>query len=55
MKQLYSICKSPTKIWKELPDGMHNDSVGKPFYFNYIRDFVNDEVLGKQFQVKVMD
>lgn len=45
MKQLYSICQAPTKIWKELPNGAHNDTVAEPNYFGYILHFVKDHVL----------
>ncbi|KAI9697646.1 MAG: hypothetical protein M1836_004596 [Candelina mexicana] len=45
MKELYSICKAPTKIWKELPNGSHNDTVAEPNYFRYIGEFIRDHVL----------
>ncbi|KAH8703321.1 BEM46 family protein [Talaromyces proteolyticus] len=45
MSQLYAVCKSSTKIWRELPNGGHNDSVAEPNYFDYVKSFVIDEVL----------
>ena len=44
MVELYSICKTKTKVWKDLPEGSHNDTVAEPFYFNYIADFIDDVV-----------
>lgn len=40
MKRLYDICQSKQKIWKPLPNGDHNTSVGEPSYFEYVSDFV---------------
>ncbi|KAJ6259887.1 hypothetical protein Dda_5531 [Drechslerella dactyloides] len=45
MKRLHQVAGSSTKVWRELPDGSHNDSVMEPGYFEYINDFVNDEVM----------
>jgi len=45
MSQLYSVCQAKTKIWKELPNGHHNDSVAEPHYFDYIWSFISTEVL----------
>ncbi|KAI9739580.1 MAG: hypothetical protein M1834_006298 [Cirrosporium novae-zelandiae] len=45
MKQLYSVCKSRTKIWREFPHGQHNDTVAEPHYFEWLYDFVTEEVL----------
>ena len=46
MSQLYKVCNAKTKIWKDLPNGKHNDSILEPGYFDYIADFINDNVLG---------
>jgi hypothetical protein len=40
MAQLYSLCVSPKKVWKELPKGTHNDSVSEPGYFKEIYNFI---------------
>ncbi|KAL9123069.1 MAG: hypothetical protein Q9187_000371 [Circinaria calcarea] len=48
MEQLYSLCRSSTKIWKAMPNGTHNDTVAEPYYFNYIADFINDHVLKRR-------
>lgn len=43
MARLYKVCKAP-KVWRELPDGSHNDTVAEPGYFQYIDDFLGDFV-----------
>lgn len=45
MSQLYDLCRSSTKVWRELPSGGHNDSVAEPSYFDYVQSFVVDNVL----------
>ncbi|KAF2178578.1 BEM46 family protein-like protein [Zopfia rhizophila CBS 207.26] len=45
MARLYRICKSHPKIWKELPNGSHNDTVAEPGYFAYIDDFIMEHVV----------
>lgn len=45
MRELYRICRAERKIWKPLPNGTHNESVLQPMYFEYITDFINQEVL----------
>jgi hypothetical protein len=45
MSQLFELCKAETKVWRELPNGGHNDSVAEPNYFDYIRTFVVDYVI----------
>ena len=44
MAELYSMCKTKIKVWKDLPDGSHNDTVTEPHYFYYIADFIDDVV-----------
>lgn len=39
MKALYDCCKTK-KVWRELPNGSHNDTVGEPGYFEYIYEFI---------------
>lgn len=43
MSRLYKVCRSP-KVWKELPNGSHNDTVAEPRYFQYIEDFLSEFV-----------
>ncbi|KAH8731390.1 Alpha/Beta hydrolase protein [Phaeosphaeriaceae sp. PMI808] len=43
MSRLFQVCKAP-KVWRELPDGTHNDTVAKPRYFLYIEDFLREYV-----------
>ncbi|KAA6409013.1 MAG: BEM46 family [Lasallia pustulata] len=45
MRKLYSVCRAETKIWKEMPNGTHNDTVAEPHYFNHIAEFIRDHVL----------
>lgn len=47
MKQLFRLCKSREVVWRELPNGDHNNSVAEPGYFYYIDDFVQKMVLRK--------
>jgi len=39
MKTLYDVCTTK-KVWRELPDGTHNESVEQMGYFDYIHDFM---------------
>ncbi|KAF2749268.1 BEM46 family protein [Sporormia fimetaria CBS 119925] len=45
MAQLFQICRSKVKIWKELPNGTHNDTVAEPKYFDYIDAFIAEHVV----------
>lgn len=45
MKKLYSICRASTKIWKEYPNGHHNDTCAEPGYFDAMADFINEKVM----------
>jgi abhydrolase domain-containing protein 13 len=47
MKQLYSVCRTKRKFWREFTDGSHNDTVAEPGYFNYIDIFIREVVNGK--------
>lgn len=40
MRQLYELCKAPSKKWKPLPGGDHNSSVLEDGYFEAMADFV---------------
>ncbi|KAK6357492.1 hypothetical protein TWF718_001801 [Orbilia javanica] len=44
MKRLHAISKAPIKVWRDFPNGTHNDSVMEVGYFEHINDFINDEV-----------
>ena len=44
MAQLYKICKSQTKVWRDFPNGTHNDTVAEPGYFAYVDDFITQHV-----------
>ncbi|CAL5868409.1 uncharacterized protein PFLUO_LOCUS2634 [Penicillium psychrofluorescens] len=45
MTGLFSLCKSPSKVFRTLPNGSHNDTVAEPGYFDHIHSFVTEEVL----------
>jgi len=44
MKRLYDLCTS-TKVWRDFPDGTHNDTVAKTGYFAAIADFLDQYAL----------
>lgn len=48
MKTLYGLCTSPVKIWKDFPEGSHNDTVVEEGYFNAIDEFLLVEILGRR-------
>jgi len=39
MKTLFEICRAK-KVWRELPDGNHNETVEQDGYFDFIYDFM---------------
>jgi hypothetical protein len=45
MKELLSLSCSPNKVWKELPDGDHNNTVAEKGYFQHIQDFLLANIL----------
>jgi abhydrolase domain-containing protein 13 len=45
MKQLFDICRTNVKIWREFASGSHNDTVVEPNYFEYIAEFISDQVI----------
>lgn len=45
MAKLFDICVSKAKVWREFPNGSHNDTVAEPLYFEYIEDFLRSHVL----------
>lgn len=46
MKQLHALSKARRKVWKEIPNGSHNDTVAEPYFFNYIFAFIAEEFGG---------
>lgn len=48
MKQLFDNCRANTKIWKPLPNGMHNDTVAEPGYFKHIAEFILSQVMHRR-------
>jgi len=47
MKTLHDVCLSQVKIWKEFPNGTHNDTVGEEGYFDAILSFITQVKKGK--------
>jgi hypothetical protein len=45
MKTLYDVCRAKTKVWRAFPEGSHNDTVAEEGYFDYIEDFILNQVL----------
>ncbi|KAI8935976.1 hypothetical protein NX059_007480 [Plenodomus lindquistii] len=43
MIRLFQVCRSP-KVWRELLNGSHNDTVAEPGYFQYIDQFLAEYV-----------
>lgn len=48
MKTLYSLCKAKDKIWKEFPEGSHNDTVAEDGYFDAIDEFILKYVVSRR-------
>jgi hypothetical protein len=44
MTRLYQLCRSEPKIWRELPNGSHNDTVAEAGYFAYIESFLSEHI-----------
>ncbi|KAG8623198.1 hypothetical protein KVT40_008174 [Elsinoe batatas] len=47
MKELYSLCKARTKVWRELPHGDHNNTVAESAYFHYIEEFLRIHIMSQ--------
>jgi abhydrolase domain-containing protein 13 len=45
MKALYDTCQTQVKIWKEFPDGSHNDTIAEEGYFEAIDGFLLAQVV----------
>lgn len=45
MRDLYRVCRAKTKIWKDFPNGTHNETILQPKYFDYIEEFITKEVM----------
>jgi hypothetical protein len=43
MTRLFEVCKAP-KVWNELPEGNHNETVAEKRYFEYIDNFLDEYV-----------
>ena len=48
MKKLYDICRADVKIWKEFPEGSHNDTIAEAGYFEAIDEFVAIHVIAME-------
>ena len=45
MKTLYEACQAKVKVWRDFPDGSHNDTCAERGYFEYIEGFIREVVL----------
>jgi hypothetical protein len=45
MKTLYENCQTKVKVWRDFPEGSHNDTVAERGYFDYIEGFIRDVIL----------
>lgn len=45
MRTLYDVCKVKRRVWKDFPNGHHNDTVAEPGYFDTIWAFLVQDVL----------
>lgn len=45
MKTLYQASQTKIKIWRDFPDGSHNDTCAESGYFDYIEGFIDKVVL----------
>lgn len=48
MDELYRNCRTPVKVWREFPNGTHNETVAQPNYFVNIADFIKEYVLKEE-------
>ncbi|KAF2645663.1 BEM46 family protein-like protein [Massarina eburnea CBS 473.64] len=44
MKKLFQVCRSEPRIWRELANGSHNDTVVEAGYFGYVENFLSEHV-----------
>ncbi len=45
MKELFKMCRAKMVVWKELPYGDHNNTVGERGYFSYIDEFIEHYIV----------
>jgi hypothetical protein len=45
MKALYDSCQSEVKVWKDFPEGAHNDTIAEEGYFEAVHEFLETHVL----------
>ena len=48
MKKLFELCRADVKIWKEFPEGSHNDTIAETGYFEAIDEFVAIHVIATE-------
>lgn len=51
MKLLYDSCQTKVKVWRDFPNGSHNDTVAEPGYFTYIDRFIRDVVVSHKSKI----
>lgn len=48
MAQLFNVSRAREKVWREFPNGSHNDTVVEPGYFDYIDEFIRKVVISRK-------
>jgi abhydrolase domain-containing protein 13 len=50
MKALYDTCQAEVKIWKDFPEGAHNDTIAEEGYFEAVEGFIAQHVANSEKQ-----
>lgn len=53
MNELFSVCRVQKKIWREFPNGSHNDTLAEPGFFDQIIEFVRDVLGGQKMELRL--
>ncbi|KAI4260754.1 MAG: hypothetical protein LQ352_000146 [Teloschistes flavicans] len=53
MKELYASCRTTKKIWRDFPNGTHNETLAQPYFFDYIVHFVRELFGGQSMEARI--
>ncbi|KAL8663650.1 MAG: hypothetical protein Q9202_003720 [Teloschistes flavicans] len=53
MKELYAGCRTTKKIWRDFPNGTHNETLAQPYFFDYIVQFVRELFGGQSMEARI--
>ncbi|KAL8947674.1 MAG: hypothetical protein Q9222_006070 [Ikaeria aurantiellina] len=53
MKELYSRCRTKRKVWRDFPNGAHNETIAEPYFFDYVVQFVREVLGGEEMAVSL--